>query len=218
MSAVLKAVLAFAGAVLFAIIAHQITLSGDRSALSYGFALISPILIIAGILWASGPYRIYWLIAISLALITWGLLDWPSLSPPWLLLAQHAGINACLACLFGFSLRSGTQSLVTRMARVVHGGHLHPDMLRYTRQVTWAWTGFFIIMTIASLTLFLTGQEYLWSVLANLLNMPLVILMFAAEFAFRHKHLPHIQHLSVFESIGAFSRLKEGETKRDYEH
>ncbi len=213
----INAVIALTAAIMYALFAHQITLSGDHSFWSYAFALSSPILVIVWVVWASGQYRIYWLAAIVVALVTDGLFDWPTLSPPAVLLAQHAGLNACLASLFGLSLRPGANALVTRMAGAIHGA-LPPEMIRYTRQVTWAWTLFFITITVASLTLFLAGQPYWWSVLANILNMPLVILMFAAEYTFRLRHLPHIQHASVRDSLQAFNAVIVNDSARDSRH
>lgn len=126
----------------------------------------------------------------------------------WLVFLQHAGIHAGLGLLFGASLRRGAVPLCTRMARLVHG-ELCVPMQRYSRTVTLAWTVFFAAVTLASTVLFLGGATWWWSLLANVLSLPLVVAMFMVEGAVRRRRLPHIEHVSAVQSFRAFTRLRE---------
>src|SRR5688500_13245021 len=62
----------------------------------------------------------------------------------WLYLAQHAGVHLALGAWFGATLRAGAEPLVTALARRVHT--LTPAMERYSRNVTLAWTLYFVGM------------------------------------------------------------------------
>jgi uncharacterized membrane protein len=65
-----------------------------------------------------------------------------------------------------------------------------PRNLRYTRQVTWAWTIYFLATVALSTLLFFFGSGEAWSIFANVLGMPLTVAMFVIEFAIRHRVLP----------------------------
>ncbi|MFA5083311.1 MAG: hypothetical protein WC474_12240, partial [Hydrogenophilaceae bacterium] len=95
------------------------------------------------------------------------------------------------------------QPICSRFAEVVHGG-LDPELVRYTRQVTLAWTLFFLAVSLASTLLFLFAPIEVWSVFANFLTLPLVLLMFAAEFLVRLRKLPHLEKHSILDGILAY--------------
>ena len=63
----------------------------------------------------------------------------------WVYFVQHAGTFLALAVAFGRTLAVSREPLCTRLARVVHGG-MSDELARYTRQVTVAWTIFFVAM------------------------------------------------------------------------
>ena len=83
-------------------------------------------------------------------------------------------------------------------------------MVRYTRQVTLAWTLFFLGISLISTVLFLFGSIDVWSVFANFLSLPLILLMFVAEHLVRLRKLPHLERHSIMDSILAFRRHPEG--------
>ena len=56
-----------------------------------------------------------------------------TISPQWLYLAQHAGVNAFLAVVFGSTLRAGQTPLITTLAMRVHR-HFPEPMAVYTRK------------------------------------------------------------------------------------
>jgi len=112
-------------------------------------------------------------------------------------------VYAALLWLFGRTLRAGRQPLVTRLATHVHG-ELPAEMIRYTRQVTWAWCIFFAAMATTSTLLFLLEPLPVWSVFNNLLNLPLVVAMYLGEYAWRLWRFPNFSHASIATVFRAF--------------
>lgn len=148
---------------------------------------------------------------VALALVAAGVLavalEWPALERhfPSVFFLEHAGGNLLLALLFGRTLFGGREPLVTTFARIAHGG-LTPQLARYTRQVTIAWTLFFLALFATSVTLYTAGFMPAWSLLANLLSPVLVALMFVAEYGVRHLVLPDIERMGILGGMRAFSR------------
>jgi hypothetical protein len=96
----------------------------------------------------------------------------------------HWGIYASLLAGFALTLRPGRTPLITAMARRMHGP-LSAEMLSYTRKVTMAWAIFFTVQLAISVSLFCFGPLVWWSFFVNILDIPLVAVMFAAEYAVR---------------------------------
>jgi uncharacterized membrane protein len=94
------------------------------------------------------------------------------------------GIYASLLAGFALTLRPGREPLITNMARHVHGD-LDAEMAAYTRKVTIAWSLFFASQLTLSVTLFCFAPLIIWSFFVNILDLPLVAVMFAAEYAIR---------------------------------
>ena len=122
----------------------------------------------------------------------------------WVYFLQHVGTNVMLAAVFGGTLVGGRKALVTRLAEIVHGAQLAPHVLRYTRQVTLAWTLFFLAVSLVSSGLFCCASMEAWSVFANFLSFPLVLLMFAVEYAVRLRKLPDLERYGILEGARAF--------------
>lgn len=120
-------------------------------------------------------------------------------------LLPHVGAYAFMLWLFGHTLFNGGDALVTRLARLIHGT-LPPEIEAYTRNVTRAWCLFFAGMGLTSLLLFLFAPLALWSVFANLLNLPLIVLMFLAEYLYRIRRYPDFSHASIRATIRAFQK------------
>lgn len=118
---------------------------------------------------------------------------------------EHAGTNLLLGIMFGRTLAGSSEPLCTRFARIVHGT-LTPELVRYSRQVTVAWTVFFLVITLASCALYLGGLLAAWSVLANFLTLPLVALMFIVEYAVRRRVVKQGSPGHILDGIAAFWR------------
>jgi uncharacterized membrane protein len=96
----------------------------------------------------------------------------------------HWAIYSTLLLTFALTLRPGREPLITGMARRLHGV-LSDEMVVYTRRVTMAWSGFFALQLATSVTLFIFAPLVVWSFFVNILDLPLVAAMFAAEYAVR---------------------------------
>lgn len=116
----------------------------------------------------------------------------------------HAVIYASLLWLFGHTLRHGVEPLVTRLARRVHGT-LPPEMAAYTRGVTVAWCIFFTAQLAVSALLFSFASLSIWSLFVNVLNLPLLALMFAGEYVYRSLRHREFPHASFLDGIRAFA-------------
>jgi uncharacterized membrane protein len=104
---------------------------------------------------------------------------------------------------FGRTLSPGREALVTGLARYVHGT-LPPEMEAYTRRVTWAWCVFFAGMALTSVTLFALAPLEVWSLFANVLTTPLVVLMFVVEYIYRVSRYRNFAHVSLLTTVRVF--------------
>lgn len=148
------------------------------------------------------------LTALALAAISryWG---WLQAHVDLVYLIQHAGSHAVLGIWFGGSLiaaRKGSgQPIISRLATGLQGP-LPAPILRYTAQVTALWTTYFILMALASCALFAFGSLQAWSVLANLVTLPLIVALFVVEYAVRLRLHPDFEHVSILDGVRAFMK------------
>jgi hypothetical protein len=98
---------------------------------------------------------------------------------------SHWAIYASLLTTFALTLRQGHTPLITAMAGRLHGKLLSDEIIRYTRKVTIAWCLFFAAQLLTSVLLFVFAPLTVWSFFVNVLDIPLVVAMFAGEYAYR---------------------------------
>jgi uncharacterized membrane protein len=166
-------------------------------------ALLCLVLVAAALMWLHGR----------------ALAHLPLYLPPILL-------NLFLAWLFGHTLAAGRVPLVERMVRAI-GAHPEPladTVVRYARQVTLAWTLFFIAMALLNLLLAMLAVPHgllsafgvtpplvvpqtTWSLFANLLNYLLVGVFFVAEFAWRRRVLGPLPYRGFGDFLGRLARV-----------
>ena len=120
----------------------------------------------------------------------------------------HWGIYASLLAAFGLTLRTGREPLITAMVRRMHG--LTPELVSYTRKVTIAWTLFFTAQLSLSIALFCFAPLVVWSFFVNILDLPLVALMFAAEYAVRLRILSNPPRESLSAIMGMITGALPG--------
>jgi uncharacterized membrane protein len=113
---------------------------------------------------------------------------------------SHAAIYLGLTLLFGRSLAKGRTPLVTLMAEQVQGP-LTPRIRRYTRRVTVVWTLFGLGQVVGSGLLLALAPLRLWSLFVNGLDLPLVLLLFVGEYAYRRWRYPANDVASLADSI-----------------
>ena len=126
---------------------------------------------------------------------------------------MHWGIYASLLASFALTLRPGREALITAMARRLHGD-IPEEMAVYTRKVTIAWCLFFAAQLSLSVTLFCFAPLTVWSFFVNILDIPLVVLMFAAEYAVRLRCLRNPPRHSLAMIIQMVSQSVPGKDKR----
>ena len=195
-------------AVAWAVFAHRNSIGGT-SDISTALAA-TPVIIVAAILLRrlGNPLSIASGGLAALALLAWA---WPQLRENGALLhyVEHVGTNLAFAVVFGRTLSTGHEPLITQLARFAHPEGLSPAKLRYTRQVTVAWTGFFVTIATLSTGLFLLAPTAVWSVFANFLMLPLVLAMFASEHLCRQLVLPPEERGGIADTIRAFRSGKQ---------
>ena len=194
---------------LAALVAYQVLLHWAISRDSRGlgeFLTIAPLA--AALIWFMGRSwrgRLGLTALMLAALAAWVVWGAASANPALVYLLPHAGAYLFMLWLFWRTMMPGREALITRLARHVHGT-LPEDIERYTRQVTTAWCLFFAGMALTSLMLFLLAPLAVWSVFANLLNVPLVVAMFLAEYLYRILRYPNFSHASIRSTIRAFQK------------
>jgi len=130
---------------------------------------------------------------------------WPVLEKnfPVVYLLQEGGFYSLMAASFGVSLLGNRVALCTQLADKVHGP-LTPQELRYTRRVTAAWALFFLLITGATFGLFLFTPLRIWSLFANFCVLPLIGLMFVAEYAVRRRVLPQVPRRGILAAVRVY--------------
>ena len=165
---------------------------------------IAPVVLIALVLALRSPRRFTMLgVLVLLCIALW--VGWSALEHHFGLVywLQHVGIQLILFMTFGRTLIAGRQPLCARFAEAVHP-LVTPQHENYARQVTVAWTLFFAMMALASTLLFFLAPLATWSVFANFLTLPLVALMFIAEYWVRRWVLPEMQHMHILDAVRAY--------------
>jgi uncharacterized membrane protein len=195
----LAAIIAFLGA--YAGLSHYSNIAQSHE-LGVGLALGPPLTLGLLLLW-----RVHLAAAVLGAAAAAVLLRhyWPVLerSFTWVYLLQEGGLYSVLAASFGQSLFGGRVALCTQIADKVHGP-LTPQELRYTRRVTAAWALFFVLITAATLGLFLFAPLRIWSLFANFCVLPLIALMFVAEYAVRRRVLPQVPRGGILAAVRVY--------------
>jgi len=118
---------------------------------------------------------------------------------------MHATLNLFLLWFFGRTLLKGKEPLITQIANHINGP-LEPEIVVYTRQVTMAWCIFFALEICTSLTLYFFAPLSYWSLFINVLDLPLLILMFVAEHIFRRVRFPNHTRTSMMKVIEVYSK------------
>ena len=199
-------------ALAYAAVSHWSTTRGGRGTLG-ALVAIGPVGAVALIfLWRSQRVLglAVWLAAAALIAVHWYELTRHFV---WLYLLQQVALYGLLGIYFGRTLAAGGVPLCTQMAQHVHGT-LSAAALRYTRQVTVAWTLLFALTTVALLILFYAAPPIVWSAFANFGAPALMALMFALENWVRRLALPGMEHAGLLATIRASAAVGHGSQER----
>lgn len=130
---------------------------------------------------------------------------------------SHATLNLFLLWLFGRTLLHGREPLISQIARHING-ELQPEIAIYTRQVNIAWCIFFALQVLTSLSLYVFAPIAAWSLFINVLNLPLLILMFIVEHAYRTVRFPNHSRTSILKAIEVYTKDFASPKRADSEH
>lgn len=190
--------------VCYALLVHHVNSLGQASVLGAILALapIGLILLAAAV---NTCCKIAGVAVLSLSLWAMYLL-WPWIMQHTALLfwLQDIGLMLLLLLSFGRTLLAGHKPLCVHFAEMINGGALSAAHARYARQVTLAWVLFFAAIIMISSLLFFFAPLAIWSIFVNFLTLPLVALMFIAEFMLRRRLLLGVAHGHILDAVRAY--------------
>lgn len=187
----------------YAVASHMAAASAEPG-LPQALVAVLPLLALAAVLAWRSPQRPAMLALCGLACLAFfAARHWLVAHYNWVFLLQHAGTHTLLCATFARTLLPGRTPMISQFARIVHGD-LSPAIAAYTRSATWAWVLYFAGIAGISLLLFWLAPVAIWSAFANLLGIPLLGLMFAAEYAARCYVLPPGERAGPLEAIRAW--------------
>lgn len=125
-----------------------------------------------------------------------GLCVYFSGSMQFLIYAPPPAAFAFMALFFFRTLRSGSEALITQVARKEHPD-LPTDMQHYTRLLTWIWSLTFMSMLAAALILLPLLPVDTWSHVVHGMGYVAPAALFLAEYAYRHFRFPARPHGSL---------------------
>ena len=103
---------------------------------------------------------------------------------------------AFMAFFFQRTLRRGSEPLITRVARKEHPD-LPTEIERYTRTLTWVWSGCFASLLVAALVFAVLLPLDSWSRWMQGLGILVPATLFLGEYIYRHRRLPDHHHASL---------------------
>ena len=183
---------------------HKITVAGQLTAASVSLILIPFVLAVTWAMAVELSLRLALVILSALILSGLAAVKLFGLPHPAIIFGlPHLVTNLFLMWFFARTLIHGRESLITAIARRVHGT-LTPELEIYTRRVTWAWSLFFALQILVSIGLFFFATMEIWSTFINILNAPLIVLMFVCEYTYRLLRYRN-HHSSPFDGLEIFS-------------
>ena len=111
-------------------------------------------------------------------------------------------INVALAWRFGATLARGREPLITRFARAERGG-LEPDLAQYTRTLTIAWVGLFVLMALVAAALGASPAQGAWAWWSSVGNWLCAAALFIGERWYRRWRFPHYRHGSLWRQVSS---------------
>jgi len=189
--------------VAYAVLSHYSNSVAKTHDLGVGLAVGPPLIVGLLLLWRWANAAVALIAAAGAAVLL--IHDWPLLEQNFadVYLLQEGGFYTLLAVSFGQSLLKGRVPLCTRFADQLHGP-LNPQEIVYSRRVTAAWTLLFVALDLLTLSLFEFAPLRVWSFFANFCAVPLMALMFIAEYAVRRRVLPQAQRQGILASVRVY--------------
>jgi uncharacterized membrane protein len=187
----------------YSILANH-TLQSEAHAALGALVAIAPILLTCVLIALRSKHRTLMLGAlIILSPLFW--LTWSHFKQhyDWIYWLEHESLQLVLLFMFARTLLSNRQPLCTQFAEMIHG-QLSPELTSYTRKVTIAWAIFFTCIIVVSCWLFFFYPIGIWSIFSNFIYLPLVAIMFIAEYMVRIWTLPKKDQANIMDAVHAF--------------
>lgn len=197
----------------YSVLAHLAAASAAPDLLNALVAIVPLVGLAFVMAWRSSQRLLMLVLCLAACAVLYMFSGWLVAHYIWVFLLQHAGVYALLFGAFGRTLQGGQTPMISRFARIVHGS-LSPALIRYTRSATWAWTFYFGGIAGLSLLLFWLAPIAIWSAFSNLLGVPLLVLMFAGEYAVRCYVLPAADRAGPLEAIRAYRQASSEDVAR----
>lgn len=143
-------------------------------------------------------------VLLSFCVLAWLLWSFIKLHTAWIFWLLDVGLMLALLMTFARTLINGRKPLCVYFAEIINGGKLPADHEIYARNVTIAWVMFFALIIIVSSLLFFLASLSAWSFFVNFLTLPLVALMFVAEFIARKCLLTNLPTVHVMDAVRAY--------------
>ncbi len=200
--------LVVAACIVYPVLLHVFILKGDNvDSVSLLFVLL-PVLLWGGWIVARSLPRIWWpmFVAAAAALVYYMLASQHmrvgliAVDGIW-----HGSLNLLLFWFFGRTLLGGREPLISQISRRLNDG-LDPNIVAYTRHATLAWTTFFGAQIAGSALLYVFAPISVWSFFINVLNTPLLVLMFGAEYLTRIALHPDHARIPILKTIEVFAK------------
>ena len=99
--------------------------------------------------------------------------------------------------------------MITALARRVHGG-ITPDMARYSRKVTVAWTVYFLAMPALSLALYAVVPFSTWAVFVAVATPLALLALFVGEHVLRYRLHPEFERATLTQAVRAYAARAAG--------
>jgi uncharacterized membrane protein len=190
--------------VTYALLVHQVNATAQVSVLGAILALVPPLLFTVALAWRVSS-KIAGSALLSLSIFAmWLLWPWVMQHTALLFWLQDVGLMLVLLLSFGLTLQAGRKPLCVHFAEIIHGGELSAEHARYARNVTVAWVVFFAAIISISSVLFIWAPLATWSIFVNFLTLPLVGLMFMAEFMVRRRVLVDLPSGHILDAVRAY--------------
>lgn len=194
--------------VIYATLVHHVNTSGQSSMLGAMLAL-APLLLITLTFALRVASKLLGM-SLTLLFLVAGWLVLPLIKQHtasifWLL---DIGLMLILLLTFSRTLLPGRKALCVHFAELINGGALPIAHECYAYKVTIAWVIFFAMMILVSSLLFFLAPLANWSFFVNFLTLPLVALMFIAEFMVRRRVLTDLPEGNVLDAVRAYLNSK----------
>ncbi len=132
----------------------------------------------------SGKRSAGWEIAIGVSIVIGLVAVAINRDPAFALFLPPIAINLLLLVIFAKTLLPGNEPLITQLSRLERG-EIPPELVSYTRRLTWVWSIFFGALVIESVLLPVYASIEIWSLFTNILNYLFIAVLFFGEYFYR---------------------------------